>query len=41
MHITGPANWWMPAWLDRILPNLSVEVDEAAPSHQAELEPVL
>jgi putative drug exporter of the RND superfamily len=40
MHITGPANWWMPAWLDRILPNLSVEVDEEAPSEQAELEPV-
>ena len=27
MHLIGPANWAMPAWLDRILPNLSVEVD--------------
>ena len=28
MHLIGPANWAMPAWLDRILPNLSVEVDD-------------
>jgi RND superfamily putative drug exporter len=33
MHLIGPANWAMPAWLDRILPNLSVEVgDEPAPT---------
>ncbi|MCW2972220.1 MAG: hypothetical protein JWN72_493 [Thermoleophilia bacterium] len=25
MHLIGPANWWMPAWLDRLLPNLSIE----------------
>jgi RND superfamily putative drug exporter len=25
MHIVGPANWPLPAWLDRILPNLSIE----------------
>jgi RND superfamily putative drug exporter len=31
MHLIGPANWAMPAWLDRILPNLSVEDDEPAP----------
>ncbi|MGH3246211.1 MAG: MMPL family transporter [Trebonia sp.] len=30
MHLIGPANWAMPAWLDRILPNLSVEVGEDA-----------
>jgi putative drug exporter of the RND superfamily len=28
MHVIGPANWKMPAWLDRILPNLSVEAHE-------------
>jgi RND superfamily putative drug exporter len=28
MHFIGPANWYMPAWLDRILPNLSVELEE-------------
>lgn len=25
MHICGPANWWLPAWLDRTLPQLNVE----------------
>ncbi|THJ75867.1 MMPL family transporter [Candidatus Frankia alpina] len=25
MHIFGKVNWWVPAWLDRILPRISVE----------------
>jgi RND superfamily putative drug exporter len=25
MHLLGRANWWLPAWLDRILPRLHVE----------------
>jgi putative drug exporter of the RND superfamily len=25
MHVLGRANWWAPAWLDRILPRLLVE----------------
>jgi RND superfamily putative drug exporter len=25
MHLLGGANWWLPAWLDRRLPRLSVE----------------
>ena len=25
MHLFGPNNWWLPGWLDRILPHLSVE----------------
>jgi len=25
MHLLGPAAWWMPKWLDRILPNVDVE----------------
>ena len=25
MHKIGPANWWMPRWLHRALPHLSVE----------------
>jgi RND superfamily putative drug exporter len=36
MHIFGRANWWLPKWLDRILPHLAVEpMDEATPSHTA------
>jgi RND superfamily putative drug exporter len=32
MHMLGRANWWLPAWLDRILPRLHVEPAELAPA---------
>jgi RND superfamily putative drug exporter len=32
MHFFGRANWWMPKWLDRLVPHLAVE---AADSHSA------
>jgi putative drug exporter of the RND superfamily len=36
MHRIGPANWAMPPWLDRIVPNLSIETeDEPADTPQA------
>jgi RND superfamily putative drug exporter len=25
MELLGDRNWWLPHWLDRILPNLDVE----------------
>jgi RND superfamily putative drug exporter len=25
MELLGKANWWLPRWLDRILPHLAVE----------------
>jgi RND superfamily putative drug exporter len=25
MHMFGTANWWLPQWLDRILPHVSVD----------------
>jgi len=25
MHLLGRANWWLPAWLDRLLPQLHIE----------------
>jgi putative drug exporter of the RND superfamily len=28
MHLIGPANWALPAWLDRRLPRLALEADE-------------
>ncbi|WBB63607.1 MMPL family transporter [Streptomyces sp. WMMC500] len=28
MHLIGPANWWLPTWLDRRLPHLAVEPRE-------------
>jgi RND superfamily putative drug exporter len=30
MHLIGPANWALPRWLDRMLPNLAIEADDAA-----------
>jgi RND superfamily putative drug exporter len=29
MRLLGDANWWIPTWLDRILPNLDIEGAEA------------
>jgi RND superfamily putative drug exporter len=45
MELLGDRNWWLPAWLDRILPNLDVEGphDGAAPldAEDEEREPAL
>src|SRR5688572_9067866 len=45
MELLGDRNWWLPRWLDRILPNVDVEghAEEAAPiEHEAEeREPAL
>jgi RND superfamily putative drug exporter len=30
MALLGKANWWLPGWLDRILPHLSVEAPSEA-----------
>jgi putative drug exporter of the RND superfamily len=41
MHRIGPANWYMPAWLDRIGPNLSIETPEhpIEPDHGGQMAP--
>ncbi|MFE2550443.1 MMPL family transporter [Streptomyces sp. NPDC059355] len=31
MHMLGGANWWLPAWLDRRLPKISIEPPECLP----------
>jgi RND superfamily putative drug exporter len=28
MHVLGRANWWLPGWLDRILPRVHVEAED-------------
>ena len=33
MHLLGSAAWWMPKWLDRILPNVDVEGASLERSH--------
>ncbi|HVW81109.1 MAG TPA: MMPL family transporter [Mycobacteriales bacterium] len=29
MHVFGEANWWLPRWLDRLIPQLNVEGSDA------------
>ncbi|MCX4528270.1 MULTISPECIES: MMPL family transporter [unclassified Streptomyces] len=31
MHLLGGANWWLPAWLERRLPRISIEPPECRP----------
>ncbi len=38
MELLGDANWWMPRWLNRILPEVHIEGESAV---QAELEALL
>jgi RND superfamily putative drug exporter len=35
MALMGRANWWLPGWLDRVLPHLSVETDPVPPAPRA------
>jgi RND superfamily putative drug exporter len=48
MELLGDRNWWIPRWLDRIIPTLNVEgpvhhvdpaaaLDEPAPAREREL----
>jgi RND superfamily putative drug exporter len=51
MHLFGRANWWLPGWLDRVLPHVSIEpsgepaakagpaADEVAPVEPAIQQP--
>jgi RND superfamily putative drug exporter len=27
MQLLGRANWWLPSWLDRVLPTLGAEIE--------------
>lgn len=33
MHLLGGANWWLPGWLDRRLPRLSIEPPDCRAPH--------
>ncbi|MEU6114776.1 MMPL family transporter [Streptomyces sp. NPDC047117] len=35
MHMLGGANWWLPGWLDRRLPRISIEPPEEEPDTAA------
>jgi len=34
MHLLGGANWWLPAWLDRRMPRISIEPPESRAAHE-------
>ncbi|MDN0199600.1 MMPL family transporter [Streptomyces sp. S.PNR 29] len=34
MHLLGGANWWLPRWLDRRMPRISIEAPEARAAHE-------
>ena len=37
MSLLGGANWWLPRWLDRILPHLDLEAaPDVAPEPEVE-----
>ncbi|GGX72442.1 MMPL family transporter [Streptomyces fructofermentans] len=35
MHLLGGANWWLPGWLDRRLPRISIEAPDLSPEDTA------
>ncbi|MEN8239483.1 MAG: MMPL family transporter, partial [Actinomycetota bacterium] len=40
MKLMGDANWWIPAWLDRLLPTVDIEGESALPAPQMEHDSV-
>jgi putative drug exporter of the RND superfamily len=41
MQMVGKANWWIPKWLDRVLPRLSIEGGGVPPTPNVYLDPAL
>ncbi|MGI9621197.1 MAG: MMPL family transporter [Acidimicrobiales bacterium] len=38
MKLMGDANWWLPGWLDRLLPTIDVEGEAGLPAPEMETE---
>ena len=38
MKLLGDANWWLPTWLDRIIPNLDIEGESKLPAEELEAD---
>jgi RND superfamily putative drug exporter len=39
MTLMGKANWWLPGWLDRLLPHISLEGDVGMPQNSPAVVP--
>ena len=37
MKLMGDCNWWIPAWLDRLIPEIDIEGDSALPAPEFEV----
>jgi RND superfamily putative drug exporter len=41
MTVLGPRNWWLPGWLDRVLPHVSVESEDDIESGATEIDDII
>jgi RND superfamily putative drug exporter len=41
MTVIGPRNWWLPSWLDRVLPHVSVESEDDIEAGSSEIDDIL
>jgi len=39
MKLMGDANWWLPDWLDRLLPKIDIEGESGLPEPEMETQP--
>ncbi len=39
MKLMGDTNWWIPNWLDRLIPQIDIEGDSALPPAEYEVDP--
>ncbi len=39
MKLMGDANWWIPGWLDRLLPTIDIEGEAGLPEPEMEADP--
>jgi len=37
MKLMGDANWWLPGWLDRLLPTIDLDSESSLPVAEPEL----
>ncbi|HRW42312.1 MAG TPA: hypothetical protein P5193_12250, partial [Microthrixaceae bacterium] len=40
MELLGDKNWWLPRWLDRLLPNIDVEGHAPPPDPDEDDDPI-
>jgi len=40
MTILGKSNWWLPGWLDKVLPHVSIESEEDIEAGASEIEDI-